>query len=173
MNTTSETSMQRKCLFEGLFLICGPRCKILGYHKPETFMFFFWTFDTFWYFFTEYHLIRYISVVVLPLLSIFLPLRLQWCLERRRVLLIMHLLSFFTDLVPSKLQKELKLQYNSLSELLRHFWSCFPVKTQFLEEKVRFNMLKHTMPFVAWAVLGDSCLYGLCGNKVALRRWIA
>ncbi|CAH3152099.1 unnamed protein product [Porites evermanni] len=39
-------------------------------------------------------------------------------------------------LVPSKLQKELKLQYNSLSELLRHFWSCFPVKTQFLEEKV-------------------------------------
>jgi len=39
-------------------------------------------------------------------------------------------------LVSSSLQKELKLQYNSLSELLRHFWSCFPVKTQLLEEKV-------------------------------------
>ncbi|XP_068717485.1 general transcription factor IIH subunit 1-like [Montipora capricornis] len=39
-------------------------------------------------------------------------------------------------LVSSSLQKELKLQYNSLSELLRHFWSCFPVKTQLLEEKM-------------------------------------
>ena len=42
----------------------------------------------------------------------------------------------FVDLVSSSLQKELKLHYNSLSELLRHFWSCFPVKSQFLEEKV-------------------------------------
>ena len=44
---------------------------------------------------------------------------------------------FVTDLVSSSVQAEVKLQYNSLSELLRHFWSCFPVKTQFLEEKVR------------------------------------
>ena len=42
-----------------------------------------------------------------------------------------------SDLVSSSLQAEVKLQYNSLAELLRHFWSCFPVKTQFLEEKVR------------------------------------
>lgn len=41
-----------------------------------------------------------------------------------------------SDLVSSSLQAEVKLQYNSLAELLRHFWSCFPVKTQFLEEKV-------------------------------------
>ena len=86
---------------------------------------------------------------MLPLLSKFFRFRLQCCLESRRVLLIMYLLSFFIDLVPSKLQKELKLQYNSLSELLRHFWSCFPVKTQFLEEKVRLNMLKHTVPLAA------------------------
>ena len=86
---------------------------------------------------------------MLPLLSKFFPFRLQCCLESRRVLLIMYLLSFFIDLVPSKLQKELKLQYNSMSELLRHFWSCFPVKTQFLEEKVRLNMLKHTVPLAA------------------------
>jgi len=39
-------------------------------------------------------------------------------------------------LVSSSLQAEVKLQYNSLAELLRHFWSCFPVKTQFLEEKM-------------------------------------
>lgn len=39
-------------------------------------------------------------------------------------------------LVSSSLQKELKSQYNSLSELLRHFWSCFPVKTQLLEDKM-------------------------------------
>ncbi|KAJ7391064.1 General transcription factor IIH subunit 1 [Desmophyllum pertusum] len=39
-------------------------------------------------------------------------------------------------LVSSSLQAEVKLQYNSLSELLRHFWSCFPVKTQFLEERI-------------------------------------
>lgn len=47
------------------------------------------------------------------------------------------LLCVLSDLVSSSLQAEVKLQYNSLSELLRHFWSCFPVKTQFLEEKVR------------------------------------
>lgn len=46
------------------------------------------------------------------------------------------LLCCIVDLVSSSLQKELKSQYNSLSELLRHFWSCFPVKTQLLEEKV-------------------------------------
>lgn len=39
-------------------------------------------------------------------------------------------------LVSSSVQAEVKLQYNSLSELLRHFWSCFPIKTQFLEEKM-------------------------------------
>ena len=140
MNTTSETSMQRKCLFWGLFLICRPQCKILGYHKPETFVCFLKHLTLFDISLPSINLSA-ISVVVLLLLGKFLPFRLQCCLESRRVLLIMYLLSFFTDLVPSKLQKELKLQYNSLSELLRHFWSCFPVKTQFLEEKVRLSML--------------------------------
>ena len=46
-----------------------------------------------------------------------------------------------SDLVSSSLQAEVKLQYNSLAELLRHFWSCFPVKTQFLEEKVTTNKI--------------------------------
>ena len=33
-------------------------------------------------------------------------------------------------------QIELRQHYNAISELLRHFWSCFPVTSSFLEEKV-------------------------------------
>ena len=40
------------------------------------------------------------------------------------------------QLVPNSTQSDLQKQYHALSELLRHFWSCFPVKTQQLEEKV-------------------------------------
>lgn len=40
-----------------------------------------------------------------------------------------------TELVPKDLEKELKHTYNALSELLRHFWSCFPPTTKTLEEK--------------------------------------
>lgn len=43
----------------------------------------------------------------------------------------------FYDSVSSDLQKEMKKNYSALSELLRHFWSCFPTKTPQLEEKVR------------------------------------
>lgn len=40
------------------------------------------------------------------------------------------------ELVPSDVQNELKHLYTAAGELLRHFWSCFPVNTPFLEEKV-------------------------------------
>lgn len=40
------------------------------------------------------------------------------------------------QLVPADIQSELKHLYTAVGELLRHFWSCFPVNTPFLEEKV-------------------------------------
>uniref|UniRef100_A0A673MNA9 General transcription factor IIH, polypeptide 1 n=1 Tax=Sinocyclocheilus rhinocerous TaxID=307959 RepID=A0A673MNA9_9TELE len=40
------------------------------------------------------------------------------------------------QLVPTDVQSELKHLYTAAGELLRHFWSCFPVNTPFLEEKV-------------------------------------
>lgn len=43
---------------------------------------------------------------------------------------------FFSEMVPSEVQGELKHLYVAAGELLRHFWSCFPVNTPFLEEKV-------------------------------------
>ncbi len=39
-------------------------------------------------------------------------------------------------MVPTEVQGELKHLYAAAGELLRHFWSCFPVNTPFLEEKV-------------------------------------
>ncbi|XP_026222423.1 general transcription factor IIH subunit 1 [Anabas testudineus] len=54
------------------------------------------------------------------------------------------------QMVPTEVQGELKHLYVAAGELLRHFWSCFPVNTPFLEEKVikmksnleRFQMTK-------------------------------
>uniref|UniRef100_A0A672KE72 General transcription factor IIH subunit 1 n=1 Tax=Sinocyclocheilus grahami TaxID=75366 RepID=A0A672KE72_SINGR len=40
------------------------------------------------------------------------------------------------QLVPTDVQSELKHLYTAAGELLRHFWSCFPVSTPFLEEKL-------------------------------------
>ncbi|XP_075423802.1 general transcription factor IIH subunit 1 [Ascaphus truei] len=40
------------------------------------------------------------------------------------------------QMVPNDIQTELKHLYVAVGELLRHFWSCFPVSTPFLEEKV-------------------------------------
>uniref|UniRef100_A0A3Q2ZNG7 General transcription factor IIH subunit 1 n=1 Tax=Hippocampus comes TaxID=109280 RepID=A0A3Q2ZNG7_HIPCM len=40
------------------------------------------------------------------------------------------------NMVPSDIQGELKHLYTAAGELLRHFWSCFPVNTPFLEEKL-------------------------------------
>ncbi|XP_033823999.1 general transcription factor IIH subunit 1 [Periophthalmus magnuspinnatus] len=40
------------------------------------------------------------------------------------------------QMIPSEVQGELKHLYAAAGELLRHFWSCFPVNTPFLEEKV-------------------------------------
>lgn len=40
------------------------------------------------------------------------------------------------QMVPHDIQSELKHLYVAVGELLRHFWSCFPVNTPFLEEKV-------------------------------------
>ncbi|KAM4018498.1 general transcription factor IIH subunit 1 [Anomaloglossus baeobatrachus] len=40
------------------------------------------------------------------------------------------------QMVPNDVQSELKHLYVAVGELLRHFWSCFPVNTPFLEEKL-------------------------------------
>ncbi|KAG8438414.1 hypothetical protein GDO86_008916 [Hymenochirus boettgeri] len=40
------------------------------------------------------------------------------------------------QLVPNDIQMELKHLYVAIGELLRHFWTCFPVNSPFLEEKV-------------------------------------
>ncbi|KAM9302401.1 general transcription factor IIH subunit 1 [Gastrophryne carolinensis] len=40
------------------------------------------------------------------------------------------------QMVPNDIQSELKHLYVAMGELLRHFWSCFPVNTPFLEDKV-------------------------------------
>ena len=42
------------------------------------------------------------------------------------------------ELVPAEIQQEVKQLYSALCELLRHFWSCFPVTSKTLEEKVCF-----------------------------------
>lgn len=49
----------------------------------------------------------------------------------------------FAEMVPNDIQSELKHLYVAVGELLRHFWSCFPVNTPFLEEKVRTDS-KHS-----------------------------
>ncbi|KAM8892722.1 general transcription factor IIH subunit 1 [Spinachia spinachia] len=54
------------------------------------------------------------------------------------------------QMIPSEVQGELKHLYAAAGELLRHFWTCFPVNTPFLEDKVlkmksnleRFQMTK-------------------------------
>ena len=40
------------------------------------------------------------------------------------------------ELVSPAIQTELGHLYTALGELLRHFWSCFPTTSKFLEEKV-------------------------------------
>lgn len=44
--------------------------------------------------------------------------------------------NFIDHILPGNLKTELQHLYASSSELLRHFWSCFPVNTPFLQEKV-------------------------------------
>ncbi len=41
-----------------------------------------------------------------------------------------------TDNLPSETQQELRHAYGAVSELLHHFWACFPVSSKTLEEKV-------------------------------------
>lgn len=48
----------------------------------------------------------------------------------------LSMLFVFSEMVPTEIQGELKHLYFAAEELLRHFWSCFPVNTTFLEEKV-------------------------------------
>lgn len=57
---------------------------------------------------------------------------------------------FFIELVPPDFEKDLRNLYLALSELLKHFWHCFPPTTQELENKAlkmhealqRFKMAK-------------------------------
>ncbi|XP_041416991.1 general transcription factor IIH subunit 1 isoform X3 [Xenopus laevis] len=44
------------------------------------------------------------------------------------------------QLVPNDIQLELKHLYVAVGELLRHFWSCFPVNSPFLEEKLTSHL---------------------------------
>lgn len=44
--------------------------------------------------------------------------------------------NFIDQILTENLKIELQHLYASASELLRHFWSCFPVNTSFLQEKV-------------------------------------
>lgn len=81
----------------------------------------------------------------------------------------LYLLFYFqslsnSEMVPSDVQGELKHLYVAAGELLRHFWSCFPVNTPFLEEKVS-NF--HTIGSVVVSV------YNNLGFFVSLRwlRW--
>ena len=46
-------------------------------------------------------------------------------------------------MVPSEVQGELKHLYIAAGELLRHFWTCFPVNSPFLEEKVSESWHDH------------------------------
>ena len=46
--------------------------------------------------------------------------------------------SIVQHFLSSSQQDDLKQLYSSATELLRHFWSCFPASTPFLQEKVRF-----------------------------------
>uniref|UniRef100_A0A673WP29 General transcription factor IIH subunit 1 n=1 Tax=Salmo trutta TaxID=8032 RepID=A0A673WP29_SALTR len=45
------------------------------------------------------------------------------------------------QMVPTDIQGELKHLYTAAGELLRHFWSCFPVNTPFLEEKLTGHLM--------------------------------
>jgi len=47
-------------------------------------------------------------------------------------------------MIPSAVQGELKHLYAAAGELLRHFWSCFPVNTPFMEEKVNDNFIERS-----------------------------
>lgn len=40
------------------------------------------------------------------------------------------------QIIPPDIQEELRQTYSALCELLRHYWSCFPTSSKFLEEKV-------------------------------------
>jgi len=48
----------------------------------------------------------------------------------------LHAKSNISNQISPQLQSEWRQQYIALSELLRHFWSCFPVRTPQLEEKL-------------------------------------
>ena len=61
-----------------------------------------------------------------------MPMNKIYWIELNMVLILL------AELVPDEVQNELRHHYSALCELLRHFWSCFPVTSKFLEEKVCF-----------------------------------
>jgi hypothetical protein len=44
---------------------------------------------------------------------------------------------WWSDIAGNSLEDLVKRQHHALTELLRHFWMCFPTTTKFLEEKAR------------------------------------
>lgn len=69
---------------------------------------------------------------------------------------------FNAEMVPNDVQGELKHLYAAAGELLRHFWSCFPVNTPFLEEKVTS---------VQWIDVICDILYSMHTLNVILPLW--
>lgn len=82
--------------------------------------------------------------------------------------------SLVTEMVPNDVQEELKHLYTAAGELLRHFWSCFPVNTPFLEEKVTIawrgqsavqtitNLPTPTTVLInSWGILLEKCNHSL------------
>ena len=53
-----------------------------------------------------------------------------------KIFLIFRNQFLISEIVPSDAQAEAKNLYSALSELLRHFWACFPATTKELEDKV-------------------------------------
>jgi transcription initiation factor TFIIH subunit 1 len=51
-----------------------------------------------------------------------------------------------TEIVPQAVQDEVKACYSALLELLRHFWTCFPVSSKSLEEKVNNAQERRSVP---------------------------
>lgn len=69
----------------------------------------------------------------------------------------------------SSQQDDLKQLYSSATELLRHFWSCFPASTPFLQEKVSLYFCSFALPrkntvcvLINIVVICDFIIFDLC-----------
>ena len=74
-----------------------------------------------------------------------------------------------SELVPPDIQQEVRQLYNASCELLRHFWSCFPVTNKELEEKVKGSVSRPCVGLCARIMKIDRMLYlVLCMQTILL-----